>query len=452
MRIIYNAQLALDDEFVAGYVVTDGDEIKQVATGLPDSHLMDACDSRIDAQGAMLMPGVIDTHVHFREPGLTHKASIASESRAAVAGGVTSYIDMPNVVPPTVTIEALEDKWDRAAKDSMANYSFYIGATASNTDMLIHDIDYTRVPGVKVFLGSSTGGMLVDDAAVLRRIFGEVPALIAVHSEDETMIRQNLERAKARYGVDIPMAMHPLIRSEEACFECTRRAVELARELNTRLHVLHVTTARELELFYKLAEELEEKRITAEACVGHLWFSDEDYARLGTRIKVNPAIKSDDDRAELRDAVTRVIGCIDVVSTDHAPHTLEEKCQKYLKSPSGMPLAQFSLVAMLQLTYEGWLSKLTVVERMCHAPARLFGIANRGFLRPGYKADMVLVEEVPQGWIIDDDDVRSSCRWTPLKGATMHHRVARTWVNGVEVYPNEPPYSPAEPLRFTRNA
>jgi dihydroorotase len=452
MRLIYNAQLALEDEFVAGYVVTAGDEIKQVAAGMPDGSLMDMCDSRIDAQGAILMPGVIDTHVHFREPGLTHKASIASESRAAVAGGVTSYIDMPNVVPPTVTIEALEDKWDRAAKDSMANYSFYIGATASNTDMLIHDIDYTRVPGVKVFLGSSTGGMLVDDAAVLRRIFGEVPALIAVHSEDETMIRQNLERAKARYGVDIPMAMHPLIRSEEACFECTRRAVELARELNTRLHVLHVTTARELELFYKLAEELEEKRITAEACVGHLWFSDEDYARLGTRIKVNPAIKSDDDRAELRDAVTRVIGCIDVVSTDHAPHTLEEKCQKYLKSPSGMPLAQFSLVAMLQLTYEGWLSKLTVVERMCHAPARLFGIANRGFLRPGYKADMVLVEEVPQGWIIDDDDVRSSCRWTPLKGATMHHRVARTWVNGVEVYPNKPSFTPAQPLRFTRNA
>ncbi|MBR6431748.1 MAG: amidohydrolase family protein, partial [Muribaculaceae bacterium] len=271
MRLIYNAQLALDDEFVAGYVVTDGDEIKQVAAGMPDSSLMDACDSRIDAQGAMLMPGVIDTHVHFREPGLTHKACIASESRAAVAGGVTSFIDMPNVVPPTVTVEALEDKWDRAAKDSMANYSFYIGATATNTDMLIHDIDYTRVPGVKVFLGSSTGGMLVDDAAVLRRIFDEVPALIAVHSEDETMIRQNMERAKARYGEDIPVEMHPLIRSEEACYKCTRRAVELARELNTRLHVLHVTTARELELFDECAEDLVEKLITAEACVGHLW-------------------------------------------------------------------------------------------------------------------------------------------------------------------------------------
>ena len=450
MRLIYNAQLALDDEFVAGYVVTDGDEIKQVAAGMPDSSLMDACDSRIDAQGAMLMPGVIDTHVHFREPGLTHKASIASESRAAVAGGVTSFIDMPNVVPPTVTIEALEDKWDLAAKDSIANYSFYIGATAANTDMLIHDIDYTRVPGVKVFLGSSTGGMLVDDAAVLRRIFGEVPALIAVHSEDETMIRQNMERAKSRYGEDIPVVMHPLIRSEEACYKCTLRAVELARELNTRLHVLHVTTARELELFDESAEDLEEKRITAEACVGHLWFSDEDYFSLGTRIKVNPAIKLADDREALRKAVAS--GLIDVVSTDHAPHTLEEKSQKYLKSPSGMPLAQFSLVAMLELADKGWLNKHVVVKRMCHDPARLFGIVNRGFLRPGYKADMVLVEVVPQGWTIDDDCVRSSCRWTPLKGATMHHRVVRTWVNGVEVYPNEPPYSPAEPLRFTRNA
>lgn len=450
MRLIYNAQLALDDEFVAGYVVTDGDEIKQVATGMPDSHLLDACDSRIDAQGAMLLPGVIDTHVHFREPGLTHKACIASESRAAVAGGVTSYLDMPNVVPPTVTVEALEDKWDRAAKDSMANYSFYIGATATNTDMLIHDIDYTRVPGVKLFLGSSTGGMLVDDAAVLRRIFSEVPALIAVHSEDETMIRQNMERAKARYGEEIPVEMHPLIRSEEACYECTRRAVELARELNTRLHVLHLTTARELQLFDDLAEDLEEKCITAEACVGHLWFSEEDYARLGTRIKVNPAIKSPEDREALRNAVAS--GHIDVVSTDHAPHTQEEKSQKYLKSPSGMPLAQFSLVTMLELADEGWLDKHAVVERMCHDPARLFGIANRGFLRPGYKADMVLVEVVPQGWTIDDDAVKSSCRWTPLKGATMHHRVLRTWVNGVEVYPKEPPYSPAEPLHFTRNA
>lgn len=449
MRLIYNAQLALDDEFVAGYVVTAGDEIKQVAAGMPDGSLMDMCDSRIDAQGAMLMPGVIDTHVHFREPGLTHKACIASESRAAVAGGVTSYLDMPNVVPPTVTLEALEDKWDRAAKDSMANYSFYIGATATNTDMLIHDIDYTRVPGVKVFLGSSTGGMLVDDAAVLRRIFSEVPALIAVHSEDETMIRQNMERAKARYGEEIPVGMHPLIRSEEACYECTRRAVELARELNSRLHVLHLTTARELQLFDNLAKDLEDKCITAEACVGHLWFSDEDYARLGTRIKVNPAIKSPEDREALRNAVAS--GRIDVVSTDHAPHTQEEKSQNYLKSPSGMPLAQFSLVAMLELADEGWLDKHAVVERMCHAPARLFGIASRGFLRPGYKADMVLVEVVPQGWIIDDDDVRSSCRWTPLRGATMHHRVARTWVNGVEVYPNEPPYPPAEPLRFTRN-
>lgn len=449
MRIIYNAQLALDNGFAAGFVVTDGDEIKQVTEGMPDSHLLSVCDSRVDAQGAMLLPGVIDTHVHFREPGLTHKASIASESRAAVAGGVTSYIDMPNVVPPTVTIEALKDKWDRAASDSLANYSFYIGATASNTDMLVYDIDYTRVPGVKVFLGSSTGGMLVDDAAVLRRIFAEVPALIAVHSEDEAMIRRNMEHARARYGEDIPVSMHPMIRSEEACYECTRRAVELARDLGTRLHVLHLTTARELELLDGLDEQ-DAKLITAEACVGHLWFCDEDYNRLGTRIKVNPAIKTADDRNALRLAVKS--GLIDVVSTDHAPHTLQEKSQKYLKSPSGMPLAQFSLVSMLELADEGWFKHHTVVERMCHAPARLFGIANRGFLRPGYMADMVLVEDVPQGWTIGDDDVMSSCQWTPLIGATMHHRVARTWVNGVEVYPNKPSFTPAQPLRFTRNA
>lgn len=449
MRIIYNAQLALDNGFTAGYVVTQGDEIKQVVAGMPDNHLLSVCDSRLDAQGAMLLPGVIDTHVHFREPGLTHKACIASESRAAVAGGVTSYIDMPNVVPPTVTIETLEDKWDRAARDSMANYSFYIGATTNNTDMLIHDIDYTRVPGVKVFLGSSTGGMLVDDATVLRRIFAEVPALIAVHSEDETMVRQNMERARASYGDDIPIAWHPMIRSEEACYKSTRHAVEVARELGTRLHILHLTTAREVELLDGLDNQ-EAELITAEACVGHLWFSDEDYDRLGTRIKVNPAIKSANDRSTLRHAVET--GLIGVVSTDHAPHTLQEKSQKYLKSPSGMPLAQFSLVTMLELAVEGWLTKRDVVERMCHAPARIFGIADRGFIRPGYKADMVLVEEVPQGWTIDDDMVLSTCRWTPMKGALMHHRVARTWVNGVEVYPNQPPYSPAEALRFTRNA
>lgn len=444
MKIIYNALLALDNAIIKGYVLIDGENIKEVAAGDPDGHLIDQCDSSVDADGAWLMPGVIDTHVHFREPGLTHKATIAGESRAAVAGGVTSFIDMPNVVPPTVTLDALRDKWHRAEQSSMANYSFYVGATATNTDMLIHDIDYTRVPGVKVFLGSSTGGMLVNDSQVLRRIFAQVPALIAVHSEDEDMIRAGMQRARAQYGDDVPVRSHPVIRSSEACMECTRRAVSMAQELGTRLHVLHVTTAQELNLF--TAGELSHKRITAEACVGHLWFSDRDYDRLGNRIKVNPAIKTDADRQALRRAVAS--GVIDVVSTDHAPHTREEKSQKYLKSPSGMPLAQFSLVAMLELAEQGLFTFSQVVEKMCHAPARLFGIAQRGFLRAGFRADMVLVRRVPDGYLLTDADVLSSCGWTPLDGTLLHHRVERTWVNGVEVYPHEPQHSPAQALRF----
>lgn len=446
MKLIYNARLVLDRVILTGYVLINEDKIQEVAAGDPDGHLLDVCNQCINAHGAWLLPGVIDTHVHFREPGLTHKATIASESLAAVAGGVTSYIDMPNVVPPTVTLEALEDKWSRAEKDSVANYSFYVGATAGNVDMLVHDVDYSRVPGVKVFLGSSTGGMLVDDARVLRRIFAEVPALIAVHSEDEMMIRAGMERARQQYGEDVPVQCHPIIRSEEACYLSTRRAVELARELGTRLHVLHLTTARELELF--APGDLASKRITAEACVGHLWFSDQDYLRMGNRIKVNPAIKTVADRDALRRAVAS--GVIDIVSTDHAPHTLAEKSQKYLKSPSGMPLAQFSLVTMMELARQGWFSIEQVIEKMCHAPARLFGIAGRGYLRTGYQADLVMVEEVSQGYTLSDHDVRSSCGWTPLAGMVAHHRVTHTWVNGMDVYPVAPQCTPAQELRFNR--
>lgn len=446
MKLIYNARLVLDRVILTGYVLINEDKIQEVAAGDPDGHLLDVCNQCINAHGAWLLPGVIDTHVHFREPGLTHKATIAGESLAAVAGGVTSYIDMPNVVPPTVTLEALEDKWSRAEKDSVANYSFYVGATAGNVDMLVHDVDYSRVPGVKVFLGSSTGGMLVDDARVLRRIFADVPALIAVHSEDEMMIRAGMERARQQYGEDVPVQCHPLIRSEEACYQSTRRAVELARELGTRLHVLHLTTARELELF--APGDLASKRITAEACVGHLWFSDQDYLRMGNRIKVNPAIKTVADRDALRRAVAS--GVIDIVSTDHAPHTLAEKSQKYLKSPSGMPLAQFSLVTMMELARQGWFSIEQVIEKMCHAPARLFGIAGRGYLRTGYQADLVMVEEVSQGYTLSDHDVRSSCGWTPLAGMVAHHRVTHTWVNGMDVYPVAPQCTPAQELRFNR--
>lgn len=444
MRLIYNARLALDDGLQLGYVIVDGDTISQVVLGTPDNQVLEMCDETLDAHGAMLLPGVIDTHVHFREPGLTHKATIASESYAAVAGGVTSYIDMPNVQPPTVSQQALEEKWQRAAHDSWANYSFYVGATNTNVDHLIHDIDYSRVPGVKVFLGSSTGGMLVENGQTLRRLFAQVPAMIAVHCEDEQLVRHGIEEARLRYGEDIPPSQHPFIRSSEACYQSTRLAVELAHELGTRLHVLHVSTERELKLF--TSDALSAKQVTAEACVGHLWFCDQDYDRLGCRIKVNPAIKTSRDREALRAALSA--GEIDVVSTDHAPHTLAEKCQKYLKSPSGMPLAQFSLVAMLELAHQNFLSIHQVVQKMCHAPARLFSIGKRGYLRPGYYADMVLVQEVQQGWTISDADVLSLCGWTPLDGAVMHHRVLCTWVNGVEVYPSRPSSTPAQPLLF----
>ena len=444
MQLIHNAQLVLDGSPARGYVVIDQDKILEATVGEPDSDLPHRCSNSLDAKRAWLLPGVIDTHVHFREPGLTHKATIFSESRAAVAGGVTSYIDMPNVSPPTVGLDTLQDKWARAAQSSLANYSFYVGATSTNTDHLIHDIDYSRVPGVKVFLGSSTGGMLVDDDSVLHRLFARVPALVAVHSEDEGIIRHNLQLARERYGEMVPLRCHPLIRSQQACFESTRRAVALAQKLDTRLHLLHITTAQELDLL--TAGDLFDKRITAEVCVGHLWFSDGDYDRLGTRIKVNPAIKTDSDRNALRHAIADDV--IDVVSTDHAPHTLAEKQQQYLQAPSGMPLVQFSLVAMLELAYRGYYSIGQVVEKMCHAPARLFGVCGRGYLRAGYQADMVLVQPIAQGYEIADASVSSLCGWTPLAGAVMHHQVVGTWVNGVRVFPEEPAQSPAQPLTF----
>ncbi|MBR1882342.1 MAG: dihydroorotase [Muribaculaceae bacterium] len=446
MKIIYNGTIVNEQSARRGFVVTDGDLIAQVGFGDPDAHTLQACEDVVDAQQGLILPGVIDTHVHFREPGLTAKATIASESRAAVAGGVTSFVDMPNVVPPTVTLEALEQKQAIAARTSLANYAFYVGATRTNVPMLIHEVDYSRVPGVKVFLGSSTGGMLLDDTQALTTLFSQVPALIAVHSEDEALVRASLHEHQLRYGHDIPMACHPAIRSEEACWQSTRRAVSLAERTGARLHVLHVTTARELQLFgdNQLSPS---KRITAEACVGHLWFDSDDYARLGARIKVNPAIKTGADREALRRAVAG--GRIDVVSTDHAPHLLSEKNEKYLKSPSGMPLAQFSLIAMLELAAMGCFTPAEVVQKMCHNQACLLGIERRGFLRKGYKADVVVVRPEPQGWTITDADVLSTCGWTPLAQATMHHRVARTWVNGVEVYPRRPHQSPAQPLRFS---
>lgn len=419
-KLIYNGTIINEGKCVQGFIVIDGKAIAEVGEGKPGREITHNCYECIDAGGAYILPGVIDDHVHFREPGMTHKADIASESRAAVAGGVTSFMDMPNNKPFTTTLETLEAKYEKAAQVSRANYSFYIGATNDNIDV-IKTIDFAKVCGVKAFLGTSTGGMLVSDAHVLRRLFQEVGTVIAVHSEDEDIINANRERLVARLGDDLPLKYHEVIRSAEACYVSTRRTVELARECGTRLHVLHVSTAREIDL-------LDGKNITGEATVPHLLFSDEDYERLGNRIKCNPAVKTPQDRETIRQAVCN--GKLSVIATDHAPHLPGEKQGGCLKAASGMPLVQFSLIAMLELAHQGVFTPQLVVERMCHAPARLYGIEKRGFLRKGYRADVALVETVEKGWTVTDSDVISKCGWTPLDGMVMHHRVKMTFVNG----------------------
>ncbi|MBQ7691682.1 MAG: dihydroorotase [Muribaculaceae bacterium] len=432
MELIVNSRLVTEHKELRGYLAINGGLIVDMGEGAPLPSMLQHADEVTDAGGDLLLPGVIDEHVHLREPGMTHKGNIASETRAAVAGGVTTVMDMPNVVPPTVTQAALDDKLERLARTSVANYGVYAGATADNIDWLA-SLDYSRLAGVKVFLGSSTGGMLLDNAAALRRLFTTVPALIAAHCEDEGIIARNRARWTAEHGERIPAEAHPLIRSREACLASTRRAVRLAHDTGARLHVLHITTADELALF-DTGKPLAEKRITAEACVGHLWFCDDDYARVGNRIRVNPAVKTAADRAALRRAVAE--GAIDVVATDHAPHLREEKCENNLNVPSGMPLAQFLLIAMLELARQGVFTLPQVVRAMCHAPADLHAIDRRGYLRTGYHADLVQVHPVEPGWTVADSDVLSPCGWTPLAGTVMHHRVVRTWVNGCRVFDN----------------
>ena len=428
MITIHNARIVNLGREYTGYVAIDGEFIHAMGDGAAPEALLAASQEVIDAAGMLLIPGCIDDHVHFREPGLTHKADIASESRAAVAGGVTSYMDMPNTKPLTITAEALEEKFDIAARSSVANYSFFIGATNDNIDTLL-SIDNKRVAGVKLFLGSSTGNMLVDESDVLHRLFRECRTLISVHSEDEAIIRERRAFYTGRFGEDLSVFYHPLIRSAEACYVCTERAVELARRYGTRLHVAHISTARELELFW--AEPLLDKRITAEACVHHLWFTDNDYASLGTRIKCNPAIKTTADRNALRDAVNN--GAIDLIATDHAPHLLSEKQGGALTAASGSPYVQFSLIMMLELVRQGVFSTVTVVEKMCHAPAMLYNIDRRGILRPGYYADIVLIDTNTRH-TITKEDVLSKCGWSPLEGTTFHSRVSKTFVNGKCIY------------------
>lgn len=388
-------------------------------------------DVEIDGTGKYLIPGAIDDQVHFREPGLTHKGDIQSESRAAVAGGVTSYMEMPNTNPGAVTIELLEEKYARAAQVSYANYSFFMGTTNSNLSELLK-LDPKNNCGVKIFMGSSTGEMLVDDPEALENIFSQVKTLIATHCEDDPTIQRNLAQYIEKYGEDIPVEFHPMIRSEEACYKSSSFAVALAKKHNTRLHILHISTAKELALFDK-DKPLAEKRITAEACIHHLWFANEDYLTKGNYIKWNPAVKTSRDRAELHEAINN--GTIDVIATDHAPHTKEEKMQKYRKAPSGGPLVQHSVVAMLDLVDQGVLSIERMVQLMSHNVADMFQIDRRGYIREGYFADLVLIDR-NQPWKVEADNIAYKCGWSPFEGHTFNSKVEKTFVNGNLVYDN----------------
>ncbi len=386
-------------------------------------------DEVIDASGCFLLPGVIDDHVHFREPGLTHKADISSESRAAVAGGVTSIMDMPNTTPLTITLEALNSKLDLYKEKSLVNYSCYLGATNDNAD-LFKTLDPHMVCGIKLFMGSSTGNMLVDRLSTLDRIFSESNIIIAAHCEDQNEIRCNtLKFEDEKINDDLPISYHPLIRSKEACFSSSKLAVDLAKKHNARLHLLHISTANELDLLNKAP--LADKRITAEACVSHLLFADNDYEHLGTQIKCNPAIKSADDKKALREGVNS--GLIDVIATDHAPHCINEKAGGALKAVSGMPMIQFSLVSMLELVDDEVFTIETVVEKMCHAPATIFEINKRGFIREGYKADLVLVKP-NSPWTVKEEIILSKCKWSPLEGHQFQWKVEKTFVNGNIVF------------------
>jgi dihydroorotase len=423
--LIVNANIVNEGRAFESDVLIVGDRIDSVG---PDLSSCEA-DEVIDAQGKFLLPGAIDDQVHFREPGLTHKATIGTEARAAVAGGVTSFMEMPNTVPPTFTRELLEDKFSIARRDSLANYSFYMGASNDNLDEVMK-VDVRQVCGLKIFMGSSTGNLLVDDGKTLEGFFSRFPALIATHCEDEQTIVHNAEVYRKKYGEDVPVKFHPLIRSAEACYKSSSFAVELARKHGTRLHVLHISTRQETSLF-DAETPLAEKKITAEACIHHLWFSDEDYDRLGTFIKWNPAVKTEADRQAVFEAV--LDDRIDVIATDHAPHTREEKTNTYFKAPSGGPLIQHSLVAMLEMCHQGKLSLEKVVQKMAHNPATLFQVAERGFIREGYFADLVLVD-LDRPWQVSSGNILSKCGWSPFEGQMFRSAVTHTWVSGHLAY------------------
>ncbi len=425
--LIKNARIVNDGAISEGDLLTDGVFISKIAREISASQ----ADRVIDIAGNFLIPGAIDDQVHFREPGLTHKGNIASESRAAIAGGITTFIEQPNTVPNAVTLEILEEKYSIASQNSFANYSFMLGATNDNISEVVR-IDPKRIAGVKIFMGSSTGNMLVDNETALEQIFRHSPTLIAVHCEDEATVKANLEHYKEIYGDNIPPEAHPLIRSAEACFLSSSRAVALAKSTGARLHIFHVSTARETKLFDNNIP-LIQKKITAEACIHHLWFSDADYAKRGNFIKWNPAVKTAEDREALWNAL--IDGRIDVIATDHAPHTIEEKNQKYLQAPSGGPMVQHAVVAMFDSFQKRNLPLELLVEKMSHNPAILFEIEKRGFIREGYFADMAIVD-ADSPWQVAADNILYHCGWSPMEGITFNSRVTHTFVNGNLVYEN----------------
>lgn len=425
--LIKNARIVNENQIFENDLLIENDIISIIGKNISE----DGIEKIIDASGKILIPGVIDDQVHFREPGLTHKGDIESESRAAVAGGVTSYIEQPNTVPNAVTQELLEEKYKIASEKSFANYGFSMGGTNDNLEEVLKT-NPRNVPTVKLFLGSSTGNMLVDNPETLEEIFSKVKMPICVHCEDETTIRNNTEKYKAEYGEDIPVKFHHLIRSEQACYLSSSKAVELAKKTGARLHIYHLSTAKETDLF-RNDIPLQDKKITAEVCVHHLHFTNEDYETKGSLIKWNPAVKTEKDKNGLWEAL--LDDRIDVIATDHAPHNLDEKDNVYTKCPSGAPLVQHTLVVMLEYFKKGKISLEKIVEKMCHNPAILFEIEKRGFIREGYKADLVLVD-LDADWTVSKENVLYKCGWSPLEGENFHSQVTHTFVNGFLAYDN----------------
>lgn len=442
--LITGANIVNEGRISPGDVLVRDGRIAKIGTDLS----AESADIHIDARGKHLFPGVIDDQVHFREPGLTHKAEIYTEAKAGVAGGTTTFMEMPNTVPQSVTIDLLEQKYTRASEVSLANYSFFFGATNDNLEEILK-VDAENVCGVKIFQGSSTGNMLVDNPEVLEQIFKECKMLIAIHSENDNIIKANLEGFKAIYGEDIPVKFHPKIRSEEACYDASSRAVAMAKKYGTKLHILHISTAKELELFDN-SIPLEEKRVTAEACIHHMWFSEEDYATKGNLIKWNPAVKTANDRDQIFQAM--LDDRIDVIATDHAPHTLEEKSLSYLKAPSGGPLNQHSLVAMLDFYHKGKISLEKIAQKMAHNLAVLFQIRERGYIRENYFADLVLVD-LDAPWTVSKENILSKCGWSPFEGHTFRSKVTHTIVSGHLVYEGGTFHEDkkGERIKFSRN-